>query len=129
MKLKEYAKEITATFQVPGDDDGAEVTLRLLTPGEEDEAMEAATSVRFRAGDEEPETVLDSGRHSRLLFCKRIKSWKNIYGENGKPLPCTDENKLKVAGLVPGFARWVGECYRQLAESHQRKEIELEKNS
>ncbi len=127
MKLKEYVKEITATFQVPGDEDGAEVTLRLLTPGEEDEVMEESTSVQFRDG--ELETRLDNGKHSRGLFCKRVKSWKNIYGEDGKPLPCTDENKLKVAGLVPGFARWVGECYQKLAEDHRRKEIELEKNS
>ena len=68
MKLSDFTQKIKKTLQIPGDEDGAEVDIRLLTSGEEAEAIDAAVEGMNSAG----ELRLSQVKMGRARFCKMV---------------------------------------------------------
>ncbi len=71
----------------------------------------------------------DNELRSRMLWSYVIVSWKGLYDSDGKEIPCTDVNKVKLMLGSVKFAAFVGSCVEKLTEESELYDEELEKNS
>ena len=133
-------KEITAVFPVPNDPDGAEVTIRHLTPGQVEDVHEKMAAFRTtmrRVGDRmEPEIQQNTNLGDRryLFVTESVVSWKGFIDAKGKELPCDHKTKISMARDAEvvvtrddgtrdkiSFANWIAECRAELA--HQAESV------
>ena len=132
MRLSEAEKDITGTFPVPDDPDGATVNIRLLKPGERTEIFDQSQNVEYKVEDQNmvPSVKYKATLERELKYLKVLTGWGNVFeDEEGKvPLPCNDETKRRMAHNVEGFQAFVLKCHDQLAEDHRAKTEHLEKN-
>ncbi|OPY78292.1 MAG: hypothetical protein A4E65_02315 [Syntrophorhabdus sp. PtaU1.Bin153] len=105
-----------------GDTPGKRVCLRLCSPEKVEEFREECTTTKKTAvlntQTKRMEIVedcpFDKKKFSQLLHCYSIADW-DLDDVNGNPIPCTDENKLKLME-VPKFVQFINECIEELAE-------------
>jgi hypothetical protein len=57
----------------------------------------------------------------QLIWDHAIKEWEGMLDQEGKPIPCTLENKLKLMNDVQ-FARFVGKCLITVGGSNEDAE-------
>ena len=123
-------------FPLPNDPDKGEILVRHLKQGEvndiEDRVSRLETVVR-RDPDgvarEEMRVVYPKGEDRYLYFCAALRDWKNFFGLDGKPLECTDANKIMMARDDQELVKFVGECRAALAEEAEREQEAARKNS
>jgi len=78
------------------------------------------------------EIVDDDSLHFRVgtnVVCRTVVDWEGIEDENGKPLPCTDENKKALIAEAGGIARWIADLVVDVArfeEESETKEAEAD---
>jgi hypothetical protein len=100
--MEEFRKECTKTE-------------KKLVQNKTSRKMEIVTDVDF-----------DERKFLQLVNCHSIVDW-DLIDVKGKPIPCTDENKIKLMGLIP-FVKWIGECTTELAKQAGIQEEEELKN-
>jgi hypothetical protein len=129
-------KEITGIFPVEGDEDGATVEVKLLTPGEEEDIQEKMKLVktiyrRNEAGEMVPEMEGSSevGDKRYLRIIRAVKGWTGFEDAKGDPLPCTYENKLAAARESIPFRTTVINALKTLADANTAQKTEEVKNS
>jgi len=80
----------------------AEVCIRPLSADEVEKIRRKHTKVKFVGGELREETRWT--RVTQELFAACVVDWKNVFNEDGEPLPCNEQNKRMVAELNSGFA-------------------------
>lgn len=127
--------KIERWFPVPDDPDGAEVLVAHVSMGELARINEevSRSETRYQTtpdGDLVPEVVVsaDAGEAGRRVLCAAVRDWKNIFDEAGKPLACTDANKMTARTRIDGFAEFVRSCRERLATDVAAEKGHLEKN-
>lgn len=133
MRLVKTPKE--AWFPVPGDEDGAEILVKHLTPGELadiQDKLDAMEVVYHQDADGKmvPEMrakrTRGDDRYAVIVAC--VRDWRNVLDEDGNALKCTDKNKIAVARMSDEFAVFVGECREKLAAQVAEAKEAAEKN-
>jgi hypothetical protein len=74
--------------------------------------------------DQTPE---QEAKERQLLWDYAIVDWENLLDKNGKVIPVTSDNKLKLMNN-PVFARFVGRCLQLITSSIDETKAVLEKN-
>ena len=67
------------------------------------------------------QTAAQEKKERELIWDYAIQDWQNLHDKDGKDIPCTIENKLKLMA-VPQFARFVGRCLQLITGA----DVELE---
>ena len=122
-------------FKIPGDEDGAELKILHLKPGEVNR-IEADTSrwIGKASGDDfVSELEYDPHGQLRRLRLAAVVGWKNFYGEDGEHLDCNAKNKelfMKEDPLLgeKRLSEWIDDFRKQLADSLKPQEEEAEGN-
>jgi len=132
MIIEAIEKPITETFPVAGDEDGATITVRLLSPGEMEDIAEAARSFEVALGGKKTDPKIKFSLRAEQVgvAMAALVGWDKFWADAAKktPLVCNEENKRRVIERVKGFLPFVVRCHSKLQESHQHLEVELEKN-
>ena len=74
--------------------------------------------------DQTPEQMK---KEQELIWDHAIIAWENLLDKEGKPIPCTLENKLKLMNH-PQFARFMGRCMEIMTGAAAEAEKVKEKN-
>jgi hypothetical protein len=105
---------ITGERKVTVEYEGAKITFTLAPENLEDQLQALkwaedrgllSTEERVDAGGQSGNYFKPSALFSleRINFFRRTKAWDGIAGQDGKPLPCTDEIKVLVFGQQPAL--------------------------
>jgi hypothetical protein len=62
-----------------------------------------------------------------MIWDHAIQGWEGILDKNGKEIPCTLPNKMKLMG-IPQFARFVARCLQQITGANTQEAEGAEKN-
>ena len=65
---------------------------------------------------------------NELFWDQVIVSWENFFDSKGSPIPCTKENKILLMSRSVKFAKFVGDCLKQMAEDEAIQAEQAEKN-
>jgi hypothetical protein len=74
------------------------------------------------------QTPAQEKREREMIWDHAIQDWKGILDTNGKEIPCTLENKLKLMS-IPQFARFVARCLQLITGANAQTTEGAEKNS
>lgn len=108
------------------DEPDEQYKIRPLTPdGFQHFRTISTKKVRDRAGQyvDKP----DEDRYRELLWDHLLEEWKGVMAGT-TPVPCTLENKLKLAGMSSARANWIVETADRLANSDTDREELAKKN-
>ena len=104
--------------------------LRALDRKTMSELRKKATKKKYTATPSGRQIVeeVDDELFDALVFDHIISGWEGIVDEEGKPLPCTKENKLMLVNSAPTLANWLLDEAMALFETLSRKKEEELKN-
>jgi hypothetical protein len=128
------SKSIERWFPVPDDPDKSEHLIRHLKPGEIlDSINETVTQETHYLVENDqiiPDTVSKSvpGEAAKRQCIAAIVDWKNMFDENGVPLKCTEENKIRALREIDGYFSFVIDCRNLLAEDIKKEKEARAKN-
>lgn len=110
--------------------DGASITLRLCNGAALDEIYRSTSTRRevWKRGNRTVETEVDEARRSEMIWDYSIVEWSGIEDEEGKPIPCTADNKATLMNGSLVFSRMVNGLLDQLIEQADEAARALEKN-
>lgn len=129
MRVKKAVERKRAWFPVPGDEDGAKIEVRLLTPGEASQVLSQSLRQEFVGG--KPTQVSDTFKDMALTAFFSLCGWENVFeDEDGnKPLKFNDANKHKLLDGVDGFQGLVLDCRMKLLDETRAAAEAERKNS
>jgi hypothetical protein len=123
------AKVVERWFEVDGDEDGARIKIRNLTPGEKADIydkvfVQQISYKKEKDGKLTPEFNQETDKllDRELTIKKSIVDWENFFDQDGKELKCTPANMIKALNEIEGFNVLISELREKLS-----KEIEKEK--
>jgi len=128
--LRLTAKQ-TQWYEIPQDPSGeTRVEILHLKPGDLSDIEAQANQVVGKQKNDKFETEVNFNytARSRALIKKCIIGWEGFLNEKGKPLKCTDNNKLKVLREYDWFLEQIEEFRTDLADKASVDEEEAEKN-
>ena len=121
----------TQWFDVPQDESGeTKVEILHLKPGEMAEIEAQANRIIGKQGKNgfETEVDFDYSARTKLLIEKCVVNWEGFLNEKGKPMKCTNPNKLKVLKEFSWFLEQIEAFRTELAETVAEEEEGAEKN-
>lgn len=128
--------EYTEWKDMPNDPDKGRIKIKHLKRGEtndiEDQIELYETMLRTDAeGNVQREVKINQAKGDKRYahLCASLVDWENFFDAEGKPMPCTDENKIRMARDDERFAPLVGKFRTELAEKVAREREAAEKNS
>jgi hypothetical protein len=71
---------------------------------------------------------LDEDLQNELLWDYVIVAWENLFDRDGKPIPCTRENKVLAMNRSKVFSTFFNECLKKLLEDEAAVVEEASKN-
>ena len=120
-------------FEMEGDEDGARVEIKALTPGEKADIGTAALDVRlvYSADSKALNTEQRMNPQAEMEMTAKLAvvGWENFFRADGKPLVCTKANILKAVREIDGFGRFVSMSLQKLNQDLADEAEEQEKNS
>jgi len=128
--LKLTAKR-TQWFEFPQDPSGeTKVEILHLKPGDIADIDAQANRIVGKQIDDDFKTEVDFNysARSKALVKRCIINWEGFLNEKGKPMKCTDNNKLKVLREFDWFLEQIGVFRTELAETVAKDEEDAEKN-
>ncbi|HML56578.1 MAG TPA: hypothetical protein PKC79_20970 [Solidesulfovibrio magneticus] len=121
---------------IPNDPDKGQLKIRHLKQGEindiEDSIERYETMLRpDAAGVVHQEVRVNPAKGDKryAYICAAVRDWKNVYGLDGKPMECTDANKILLARDDEDFGKVVGQFRRELAEQVAQEKEAARKNA
>jgi len=131
MAIKLTAR-VTKWFNLPQDPTGeAMVEIVHLKPGQLSEIEKKVNRIigkQVENGEFVTEIDVNVPLRMQEIIRAAIVNWKGFDDEMGKPMKCTDKNKLKVLGNFDWFYAQIEEFREQLADEVSADEEEVEKN-
>ena len=83
---------------------------------------------KFKKGQRYEITKFDDIRWDKEFYDYVIVDWKGLEDEKGTPIPCTAENKLKLATESVVFLNILTDAMDKLNEAQEEQEEATEKN-
>ncbi len=124
--------EITAKFfEMEG---GGRVQLKIVSAGEFKEIRKQTVKKRvdFKKVDGIPGRFpfeeIDEDLQNELFWDAVIVSWENFSDKNGKPIPCTKENKVLLMNRSAKFSKFVADSLKILSEEEALQAETVSKN-
>ncbi len=126
MKIR---KALQVWFDCPNDTDHGKILVRYLKDGDKQELYQEAAKIHVTYIDGKPQTTIstDQIKDRELTVCRSVVDWQNFFDDQGKPMPCTDENKKRFS-REDGFMAFLAECRRKLEEQVEAEKRAEEKN-
>jgi hypothetical protein len=128
-----------ASFAIPDDQDGASITIRVLSPGEEEKIRSKANPIEYQpdeTGIGNPKIRLDQAKDRELTAFYSLKDWDNFFEDEAgkKPLKCTPDNKRKMLqnAVIPDgrtLQEFVLECWATHSDKVKADREKERKNS
>jgi len=130
MKLDMKELNPAAKFTFSDDPDSGVVHIRVMTPGKLAEIRDQTilTKVEYKNHNRFEYTEIDYAKRDQIVWDYCIVSWEGLDDDDGKPIPCTTENKLRLMNEHPGFAGFVNNCLEKLQKDWEKRQDYLEKN-
>ena len=136
--MAKLTAKIEKWFKIPGDEDGPELKISYLKPGEI-QRIEADTSrwIGRATKDDDFTSELEYNPHSQLRKLRNasVVGWKGFYGSDGEQLECTTKNKELFLDEDPEMgdekkrlSEWIDTFRKSLADSLKPQEEEAEGN-
>lgn len=127
--------EKTKWSDFPDDPDKGRLCIKYLKPGEkrdiEDKIALYETMLRSDAdGNLRREVRVNPAQGDKryVWICAAVVDWENVYGVDGKPLECTDANKILLARDNETFGPLVGRLRSELADEVEAEQEAARKN-
>jgi len=128
--------ETTKWCPLPDDPDGASILVKHLKTGEERDIQDTIelyeTSLKPDAeGNLQREIKINPAKGDKryAYLCAAVREWKGFFDADGQEMPCTDENKIRMARDDESFGPFVGQCRTELAEDVAKEREAARKNS
>lgn len=129
-------KTIERWFPAPDDPDKSEHKIKHLTPGEVLDTVTGATTQETTylqdedGGDLVPEmkSHIEPGAIQKDQFLRALRDWKNMFDDEGAPMECTEENKIRAMRDIDGYLPFVTECRERLAVDVEKEKEARIKN-
>ena len=137
MRLQKLSK---AWFDLPDDPDNASFEIKHLLAGEIAEIVEKTHKRRFefredKKGKLTPVPILETNDmlERELTILAAVTDWKSMFDPEGKPLDCTNENKLRLCKELNEedykiFMDFITDCRQKLADI-VKEETEAERKN
>lgn len=123
-------------FDIPDDPDQGRVKIKHLKKGEvndiEDQIELYQTMLRPDAeGNMQREIKINPAKGDKryAYLCAAVIDWEKVFGADGKPMDCTDANKILLARDDETFGPFVGKSRIALAELVATEREAARKNS
>lgn len=123
-------------FDIPDDPDGAKVKIKHLKKGEqndiEDQIELYQTMLRpDAAGKMQQEIKVNPAKGDKryAYLCAAVIDWEKVFGADGKPMDCTDANKILLARDDETFGPFVSKSRIALTELVAAEREAARKNS
>ncbi|UJX40388.1 hypothetical protein K9F62_17045 [Desulfovibrio sp. JY] len=134
--MARLSDELQDWFPLPDDPDKSEILVKHIKNGEqndiEDQIQLYETMLRPDAdGNLQREIKLNPARGDKryVYLCAAVRDWKNFFDLDGKPMACTDENKIRMARDDKQLGQFVGECRVILAKRFEEQREAARKNA
>jgi hypothetical protein len=119
------------------DPDGAEISVRLLTPAERNDVASAQFDQRLYFERDETGKSVRTEQRTKATPQEAIEKtalyaltgWKYFFDEAGEPLKFNRKNILSAVRRIKGFADFIGDCLRELETKAADENKAQEKNS
>lgn len=85
--------------------------------------------VEYKHGQRFEYVETDDDKFSEMLWDYVISDWTKLEDDDGKPIPCTTENKLFLMLNNVGFSQFVATCTEKVNEGIEERFKVAEKNS
>ena len=125
-------KPIERWFNCENDPDGGKVKIRHLRPGEVQDIIDQVWTqrVEYKPGDEGATFAqsTDKKKDREMTICAAVTDWENFFGLSGKPLKCTDANKIRALREIDGFEEMIGVFRKRISEDIAKEKEDQEKN-
>jgi hypothetical protein len=112
------------------DPESGKICIRVMNAAKMQEITKATTKKRteYKQGQRfEVAEVLEEKR-SQMLWDYSIADWERLEDDDGKPIPCTAENKAKLMLENIGFSSFVSACISKLNADIDAIRENVEKN-
>ena len=103
------------------DPESGEIAIRAVNQAKRAEIQRKAVKsrVEYKHGQRFQYQDTDEELFSQLLWTYTIVDWNGLEDEDGKPIPCNDENKLFLMQNNVGFSQFVGACIEKMNELNE----------
>lgn len=113
------------------DPNSGRICIRILNPakGQEIEKVTSKDKWEWRQGQRVklPPDIDEDKRH-QMLWDYSIVSWERLEDDDGKPIECSPENKVKLMRENPNFFAFVNACITQLNQEYESIREAVAKN-
>ena len=123
-------------FDIPDDPDQGRIKIKHLKKGEvndiEDQIELYQTMLRPDAeGTMRQEVRINPAKGDKryAYLCAAVVDWEKVFGLDGKPMDCTDANKILLARDDESFGQFVGKIRISLGELVATEREAARKNS
>jgi hypothetical protein len=113
------------------DPDSGEIAIRAVNQRKRREIQRQCVKnrVEYKHGQRFEVQDTNDDLFSDLLWDYIIVDWIKLEDEDGKPIVCTTENKLRLMSEDVGFQQFVNACLVKLNEDFEDRVETIEKNS
>ena len=107
------------------------ICLRVLNAAKRQEIAKATEKrrVEYKQGTRFEFMEVDEDKRTSLMWDYCIIGWENLTEDDGTPIECTTENKIKLMMENIGFASFVGSCLSRINDSIDMIKDATSKNS
>lgn len=104
------------------DENAGRIRVRVLNDAQRTEIRKQVDTkrVEYKHGQRFPVVDRNEDLYSRLLWDHAIVEWEGLEDEEGNPIECTTENKVKLMQENIGFALFVGQCMERVIEDQAK---------
>lgn len=135
--MARLTNEIKVWREIPDDPDKARIEIKYLKPGEKrdiEDQIQLYEAVMRPNGDGAMQREIKinpaKGDKRYAYLCAAVTSWENFFEADGvTPMPCTDENKIRMARDDETFSPLIGQFRDDLAETVAADREAARKNS
>ena len=131
-KMLKLTTKRTKWFSVPQDASGeCQIEILHLKPGEVADIEAKSNQIIGRQiGDQDflTEIGFNPNDRAKKIVNRALIEWKGFVGTNGKPLKCTEQNKMEVMREFDWFAGLIEDCRKTLADEVADEQEDAEKN-
>jgi hypothetical protein len=113
------------------DPSSGRICIRVLNPAMVQEIDKATSKEKWewRQGQKfKSPPDIDEPKRDRMLWDYCIVSWERLEDDDGKPLECTLENKVKLIKENPNFFAFVNACISELNRELEQVKDSIVKN-
>ena len=105
------------------DPDSGEICIRAVNQAKRAEIQRKAVKsrVEYKHGNRFSYQDTDEDLFSKLLWTYTIVDWSGLMDDDGKPIPCDDDNKLFLMQNHVGFSQFVGACIEKMNELNEER--------